>query len=422
MSVIAHKLTNEFNKHSGLSRHGKRIRLSFRYMQRRHLETLDIPITIANIKIAAQKLAAIKHEIAVGSFEYIEHFPNSRKSKNYSNKLICTLEVSDAISRYLETIALTTAPSTYKAYSNKAKNHILPKFANRVLTDITQSELKLWMAKDLRALSPKTINNINVPFRAIFKEALADGIIEKDPFTFIKQLKENSNEPDPFTRAEMKVFAFTATKRLQEVHAFLFSCWTGLRPSELIALAWEDVDFVHKTIKIRRGKVDSTIKSTKTDGSVRTIELLSPAIELLNQQKPLSYYLPPNEVDVLSYDYKSTSKANLRFIFLNSLTLEPFSDVSNYRGRFFDPHIKKAGIRYRSPKQARHTFACQLLTAGIDIYWIAKQLGHTSIKMIEKHYGKWMNIERSDMAQQVSEKLGFVENDPVTIQKITEIF
>jgi hypothetical protein len=42
--------------------------------------------------------------------------------------------------------------------------------------------------------------------------------------------------------------------------------------------------------------------------------------------------------------------------------------------------------------------------------------------MIEKHYGKWMNIERSDMAQQVSEKLGFVENDPVTIQKITEIF
>lgn len=410
----------ELKKHAGVSIHGKRIRLSFKYKQKRHLETLDIPITIANIKTAAQKLAAIKHKIAVGSFEYIEHFPNSRKSKSYSNKLVCTLLVSDAINRYLETIALTRAPSTYKAYSNKSKNHIVPKFGSRILTDITQSELKLWIAKDLKALSPKTINNINVPFRSIFKEALADGIIDKDPFTFIKQLKEKSNEPDPFTRAELKFFALTATKRLQEVNAFLFACWTGLRPSELIAIAWEDVDFVHKTIRIKRGKVDSTLKSTKTDGSVRTIELISPAIEVLNQQKSLSYYLTSNEVEILSHDYKRTFRANLRFIFLNSLTLEPFSDVSNYRSRFFDPHIKKAGIRYRSPKQARHTFSCQLLTAGIDIYWIAKQLGHTSIKMIEKHYGKWMNMERSDMAQQVSEKLGFIENDPITIQKRIE--
>lgn len=135
--------------------------------------------------------------------------------------------------------------------------------------------------------------------------------------------------------------------------------------------------------------------------------MLTPAIEILQQQNLFSYYKSPQLLDVLTEDYRRTTKVNLRFVFLNSITQELFSDVSNYRSRFFDPHIRKAGIRYRAPKQARHTFSYQLLTAGVDIYWIAQQLGHTSIKMIEKHYGKWMNNERSYMARDVSEKLGF---------------
>ncbi|MBU76534.1 MAG: hypothetical protein CMK63_06020 [Pseudoalteromonadaceae bacterium] len=59
-------------------------------------------------------------------------------------------------------------------------------------------------------------------------------------------------------------------------------------------------------------------------------------------------------------------------------------------------------MRYRAINQARHTFASQLLTKGVAERWIARQMGHTSITMLEKHYGKWMNEEIPDMAARVS--------------------
>ncbi len=45
---------------------------------------------------------------------------------------------------------------------------------------------------------------------------------------------------------------------------------------------------------------------------------------------------------------------------------------------------------------------------------------HTSIKMIEEHYGKWMTCERSDMAVQASNMLGYKtkrsNKDPALIE------
>ncbi|WP_448550215.1 tyrosine-type recombinase/integrase, partial [Thalassotalea fusca] len=117
--------------------------------------------------------------------------------------------------------------------------------------------------------------------------------------------------------------------------------------------------------------------------------------------------LPNQKVKVLAEDNKTVETDNVRLVFLNSLTNEPHSDVSNYRSRFFMSHLAKAGIRVRPPKQARHTFASQLLTKGVNIKWIANQMGHKSIKMIEEHYGKYMPNEMPDMAMQVSNMLGY---------------
>ncbi|WP_042149638.1 MULTISPECIES: tyrosine-type recombinase/integrase [unclassified Pseudoalteromonas] len=72
---------------------------------------------------------------------------------------------------------------------------------------------------------------------------------------------------------------------------------------------------------------------------------------------------------------------------------------------FVKPHCKAAGVRYRPIGQARHTYGSQLITAGIPLNWISKQMGHSSIKMLEKHYGRWMESEIPDMAAQVSKKL-----------------
>ena len=106
-------------------------------------------------------------------------------------------------------------------------------------------------------------------------------------------------------------------------------------------------------------------------------------------------------------DNKTIKDEVLRFVFLNSKNFQPYPCVGSYRDKFFKDHVKKSKVRYRPPGQARHTFASQLLTAGVNERWIAQQMGHTSLKMIEEHYGKWMKEEVPEMAKKVTDLLGF---------------
>jgi integrase len=53
--------------------------------------------------------------------------------------------------------------------------------------------------------------------------------------------------------------------------------------------------------------------------------------------------------------------------------------------------FKKTQVRYRGPNTARHTFISQLLTAGIAKEWLIRQVGHTSTRMIDEHYDKWIS-------------------------------
>jgi len=66
----------------------------------------------------------------------------------------------------------------------------------------------------------------------------------------------------------------------------------------------------------------------------------------------------------------------------------------------FLPYFK---VRDRGANQARHTFASQLLTKGVNERWIMREMGHTSISMFEKHYGRWIDEEMPDMAQTVTD-------------------
>jgi len=48
---------------------------------------------------------------------------------------------------------------------------------------------------------------------------------------------------------------------------------SGLRIGELLAIAWEDVDWNNREIKIQRAIVLGEYKQTKTSGSTRIVEL-----------------------------------------------------------------------------------------------------------------------------------------------------
>jgi integrase len=47
-------------------------------------------------------------------------------------------------------------------------------------------------------------------------------------------------------------------------------------------------------------------------------------------------------------------------------------------------------VRYRFPRQLRHTYASWMLTFREDPLWIAKQMGHADVSETFKTYAKYI--------------------------------
>ena len=390
----------------GVSIHGNCIRLSFYYRSVRCLESLTgVKVTKANVKFADNKRRAILHEIATDKFDYRQHFPNSKRANLFSKSVVIP-KMGELLDNFLELSLSKDRLSTYRAHKYRVDNHIRPRFNNHRINEVTQSEIKKWLVIELSGLANKTINEILIPLRACFASAQADRLIDFNPMDHIKNLKRaKSTNADPFTRAQIDKISSIETYRQSELNAFVFACWTGVRISELLALSWSDIDLDARQVTIKRGIVRGDWAATKNDGSNRTIDLLDNAYNALLDQRAISQMLPPIMINVTQSDNRTMIQEELGVVFINSHTGKFWSDSESFNKGFFKPHLAKAKIRHRGANQARHTFASQLLTAGINERWIAKQMGHTSIAMLEKHYGKWMSEEIPDMANRVSEIL-----------------
>ncbi|MBW2316421.1 MAG: tyrosine-type recombinase/integrase [Deltaproteobacteria bacterium] len=71
-------------------------------------------------------------------------------------------------------------------------------------------------------------------------------------------------------------------------------------------------------------------------------------------------------------------------------------DASNFRAREWRRIAKRAGVGLRRPKDLRDTFASQLLTLGVPLTYISRQLGHRQVATTEKHYARYQGDEYVD--------------------------
>lgn len=58
----------------------------------------------------------------------------------------------------------------------------------------------------------------------------------------------------------------------------------------------------------------------------------------------------------------------------------------------FNKALRKLGLRHRKAYNTRHTYATMLLMAGVNINWVASQLGNSPL-MVATVYAKWINGE-----------------------------
>ncbi len=336
------------------------------YRGRRCRETLKLEPTKPNLLHAARKREAILYEIGQGKFDYAKHFPSSSKARALSGGSMQT--IGQALDIFLIGARRRCAYSTLRDYESAVKHHLKPAFGDRLLTELSVSEIKVWIGG--LPISAKRINNVLVPLRGVLSDAFSDELIDRNPAARIKNLPHRFEEPDPLSPDEIRKFLDACEGQIRNL--FQFAIWTGLRTSELIALEWGDIDWNRGVARVRRASVRKQIKVPKTQAGERDVKLLPGAIEALEGQKAHSLLAGGR-------------------VFLNPRTGKSWETDSQIRRSGWQPAIRRSGIRDRNPYQTRHTFASLCLTVGEDIAWVARQLGHKSIAMTLKRYARWID-------------------------------
>jgi len=354
--------------------------VQFRYRGITCREVLKgIPVSLANDRVASNKLGAIHDAITRQAFNYREHFPDSKRARLFG-AVLSTQTLEAAASAWLADAKRAYPHSTYRHYAQALDGWIVPALGSLRLGDITPEHLRELIRT--RDVTLKTIRNDLTPLRAVFDQAVDDGELERSPLDVIKvkrlvdRGRRSDYEVDPYSREEINtLLALCRERRPAWAPYWQFAFFSGLRTSELFAATWSNYARAGGTLRITAAVVERELKEPKTRSSVREVVLLDRAVEALREQAAL------------------TSTWSER-IFVNPRRQSPLRDYEETQ-RCLKWLCRIAGVRYRNQYQTRHTFASQLLSDGENPYRVAELLGHASVEMVMRVYGKWIEAGNS---------------------------
>lgn len=360
---------------------GSSILFDFYYKGQRIRAALPLsPQKKAHIETANNKMSAIQYEIAIGTFNLAKHFPDHPLATK--NQLASDIQISDQLEKWVKHKQNDLALSTLRDYRSAINYYLIPTFGEYTISELTTSKVREWLYS--LDISNQRKNNILIPLRAIFYDAYADGLIDRNPLDRIKQLPRTTPEAKPFSRKEMEDILGACDGQIRNIFRFAF--WTGLRTSELIALQWPDINIKQQSVFIRHVRTRTGDKDLpKTDSSIRKIELLAPALQALKDQKKFTFDLN-------------------RDVFHNPQTNLPWKHDGPLRKTAWKPALEMAGVSYRKPYSTRHTYASLMLSNGVNPMLVAKQMGHKDWGMLRKVYGRWL----PDTDTAISDKISFL--------------
>lgn len=251
----------------------------------------------------------------------------------------------------------------------KSVSHILKDYAGERFTldriDITFCQGYIdYMLTSYRPKGKPIAASTRNTYYQIFNGALNAAVrakrILRNPFNEMDK-SEKPKMPESvrsyMTIEEVRALIATPMENEKVKSAYLFSCFCGLRISDILRLKWKD-------IFVDNGQYRLSVAMQKT-------------------KEPI--YLPLSN-EALKWMPDRGEKTADEHVFELPTTVN----------QLIKPWAKAAGISKRFTfHTARHTFATMLLTLGADLYTVSKLLGHTSVKMTQV-YAKIINKKKDD--------------------------
>ncbi len=291
--------------------------------------------------------------------------------------------------------APTIRKHTLKRNKAHYQNHVFPYFGTRLIDTIKPIELERWQNDLLQRYKPATVQKFRSILFSILEKAVDNEIIGKNPLKRVmapklmkNRLDDEERKVNPFTEEEMRrILAYANPYKRNNYmrNIILLMYASGMRPGEIVALCWSDIDFERKTIRVTKIRIRNEDGATKTKASNRCIDMLPLAEKALRDQ------------------YENTK--GYEHVFISSRK-QPFYS-HDVIGVNFKRILNAAGVKARVLYNLRHTFASQLIAKGADIVWVSKMLGNEDVSITLQIYTKFIE-EDDEIRLKKIEKMGTV--------------
>ena len=261
----------------------------------------------------------------------------------------------------------TVQGSTYRSYGRVVDGHLVPGVGRVKLAKLRPDHIRRLYRSMLDAgKATRTVQYAHTLLKRALAQAVMDGLIPRNAAEAVRPPKLKRDEIQPLNADQVRALLDASDER--SCALYTVAVRTGMRPGEILALRWSDVDLEAGTVQINRALSEGEFSTPKTPRSRRRISLSPATVAALKAHRKRQLE-------------ERMAKAGLwedhGLVFPSSVGTPKSQRNLN---REFKNAAKRAGLPdHFKLYDLRHTCATLLLARNVHPKYVQELLGHASI-------------------------------------------
>ena len=246
--------------------------------------------------------------------------------------------------------------STAMTEVDRLQFHLVQSLGPRTMQKITREEMQSLLDLKARQVGRSVVDHLRFRLRSIFELALSEGVVDRNPAATLFTPRNCRAGRERLVLSPAQAASIVAVLDLRERVIVRLATWEGMRPGEILALQFGDLD--SDCLWVRRRVYKGDLDVPKTKRSSRQVALTTATLGLLKEWR---------------LRYLESGPDAWLFPSENGL---PFRRDHIWR-RYMLPKLKSAALEWATFQVMRRTFATLSRQAGVDAHTRSAQMGNT---------------------------------------------
>jgi integrase len=280
------------------------------------------------------------------------------------------LTVTDLIAEHIERARDRLTPRAIVTYQDRARRMIEPQIGSRRVADLRSLDVQRWVDQLRATYQPSTIRAAFAVLSGACREAVALGIIDRNPTIGVRHPTQWRPPMQTWTEDQARRVLTIVDRDPIFGALYHVALATAMRPGELRALTWSDIDWENSRVSIRRTMTrddagEHSVSRTKT-GRERKVRLPAPVLTRLKLHRSQQAARRLARADWHDHD----------------LVFDRGDGHWLWQSHWLRVHIQlctEAGVPRIRHHDLRHTAATLMIEAGESLKIVSEILGHRSI-------------------------------------------